>query len=130
MEKSEFLAFFYKHCMQVLTAPIFAATATGKRPVQGMFMFSVQSCALHMSDSLQPVCYVDIGWFTWRKQTTSMRRKPTRILPIYPTKKLQASRNGFYFPTAKIISILPPEITSYDYKIEGIFEERIKEHCK
>jgi len=30
MEKTEFLAFFYKHSMHVLTAPLFAATATGK----------------------------------------------------------------------------------------------------
>ena len=27
MEKSEFLGFFYRHCMHVLTAPIFAVTA-------------------------------------------------------------------------------------------------------
>eukprot|EP00794_Sanderia_malayensis_P020324 gene20324-22323_t len=31
MEKSEFLAFFYKHCMHMLTAPLFAATPVGDK---------------------------------------------------------------------------------------------------
>ena len=28
MEKSEFLGFFYRHCMQVLTVPLNAVTST------------------------------------------------------------------------------------------------------
>ena len=34
MEKSEFLSFFYKHSMHVLTAPLFAATCDD-RPSKG-----------------------------------------------------------------------------------------------
>ena len=34
MEKSEFLSFFYKHCMHMMTAPLFAATAE-ERPSKG-----------------------------------------------------------------------------------------------
>ena len=48
MEKSEFLSFFYKHCMHVLTAPLFAATAENRLTrgeVQG-FSSRAMSCTL------------------------------------------------------------------------------------
>ena len=36
MEKSEFLGFFYRHCVHVLVAPIYACTSTGKLSGKGI----------------------------------------------------------------------------------------------
>ena len=60
MEKSEFLSFFYKHSMHVMTAPLFATTCDD-RPSKGnpgtMITFLVQ-CLNYLFFLLSRACIV------------------------------------------------------------------------
>ena len=62
MEKSEFLSFFYKHSMHVLTAPLFAATCDD-RPSKGMAAAIIVSNQTQLCSSyaLSPISLYLVG---------------------------------------------------------------------